>query len=665
MADGNIIAQRWFVAAELAGLAGVPGTDRGLHKFAERAGWQRRRRTHGKGWEYPFTSLPPEAQAALLLRERPALAPMIDDATAAVRSQGDRVESAWAHYHAASDRLKALAAERLQALSMVQALVDLGTSLMQARALVSAQLQREQRKGASVGNLARWAVEVAGVARKDWLALLVPSYVGRTAEAACSPEAWDWYKSYWLTRKQPTHAETYRRLMEIATARGWSVPSAKTLVRRIEREVPPITQALLREGAEAAGHLTPVQKRDRSVFVAGEAVNGDGLKLDKLWVKFEDGEVLNTATVWAWQDLRSNKFLAWRLGKTESTELFRLATYDLTGVCAPRHYWMDNTRVAANKEMTAGANGRHRFKSDPADGLGLLLMIGGEPHFTNPDKELGNPGSKPIERAFGIGGLHSEVANNPRFGDRGYSKATAVPVEELREVIAFEVARFNARPNRKTQACRGVLSFDQVWDESVAQHPPRVLAEVQRRMLLMCREAVRADDSGTVTIRAGRSAYDSNRYWSESSVRLAGRRLVAMYDPDNLPGGVHLYSLDGRYLCAAEHMPGRAYNDKQAGAEDAKLRIRLTKLNKKTAAETARIDALERAKLYAEATGQPPAAPQAKRKTQGNVVTGVFQKPIAPQRDAARPAATGTDGGLTKLDKLILQRMERLREDAI
>lgn len=657
MADGNAI-DHWYSAAELAGLPGLPGTHSGVIRVAKREGWTNRQRDgRGGGSEYAFANLPSPAQAALLTRCRSVLAPMAHSVIVSAASD-DAIASAWDRYNAAPTHQKDRAAERLQALAMIDALLAVGKPLMAARELVSAQLQRDNVPGASTANLARWQKAVDGAPRADWVALLLPSYVGRTAEAECDPRAWDWYKSFFLTRRQPTHANAYRRLEEIAKVEGWTIPCGKTLQRRLDREIDTNTQVLLREGAEAAARRLPVQQRDRSVFAAGEAVNGDGLKFDTLYVKFDDGEILNTATAWFWQDIRTGRILAWRLGKTENTDLFRLSTYDLTGVCAPVHVWVDNTRVAANKLMTAGAEGRHRFKSDPDDGMGLLLMLGMEPHFTNPDKETGNPGSKPVERAFGIGGIHEMVRTHPSLLDRGFNKKTAISEHELRQVIATEIARFNAQAGRRTQACRGVMSYDQAWEQAIAEQPTRVLSERQRHVLLMCREVVTADKTGMVSLRAGRSQYDRNRYWCEDLARVAGRKLVAHFDPENLSAGIHLYSLDGRYLFAADHQVARAYNDQAAGREDGKFRARLIKLNKKAAAETSRLSELERTKLYATTQRTPDPAPH----TDSKVVSGHFQRPIDPLRDAARVAATGTDGP-TKADLWFIDQIRKRAEE--
>lgn len=667
MADGSpAIVERWYGAIELAGVPGMPATHSAVVRVAKRGGWISRQRVgRGGGREYAFSSLPAPTQAALILREKPAFTRSVKaeaGATAAAWTK-DRIDSLMQKFEAAPDRLRAIAERRVRALHAVAGLQRVGMPLLQAREQVAAELERDGLRGSSTQSLGRWAALVADAPANAWAAVLLPAYIGRIATAPCDAQCWDWYKGHYLTRSQPSHADTYARLRDMAREQGWTIPSARTLHRRMDAEVTRTTQVLLREGPEAAARLLPPQRRDTNVFGAGEAVNGDGLKFDRLWVRFEDGEILNTATAWFYQDLRTRKHLAWRLGKTENTDLFRLATYDLTGVCAPAHIWIDNTRVAANKLMTAGAANRHRFGADPEDGLGLLMMIGAEPHFTNPDKETGNPGAKPIERSFGIGGIHAAVATHPRFVGRGYSKATAIDVAELRDVIAEEVARHNAKDKRRTDACRGVLSFDQAWEAAIAERPARVLSDSQRRLLLMAREVVRADArSGLISLDAGRGPHGRNRYWCEHLVQQAGRKLAVHFDPENLSADVHVYTLDGRYLFAAQHQATVAFNDTTAAREHAKFKQRRIKAQKAAADAEVRMTALERAALYAASTGKPePAKPKHKRGEK--VVQGVFQRVADPARDAQRLERTGTDDAPSALDLEMYRRAIAKKEE--
>ena len=358
------------------------------------------------------------------------------------------------------------------------------------------------------------------------------------------------------------------------------------------------TRVLLREGPEALNKLYPSQHRDKTCFAAGEAVTGDGLKFDKLYVDWGD-EIIKTTTGWFWQDLYSNKLLAHRIAKTENTDMFRLATYDLTGDCSPRYAQLDNTRVAANKAMSGGAKIRYRFKDKPDDHLGLLLQLGIQPHFTNPDHTMSNPGVKPIERSFGIGGIHDMVATHPRIINRGFSMKTAIPVEEFMEVVAEEVKRFNARPKRRTDVCRGVLSFDEAFNESFAKATVRKATDAQRRLLLLMPERIRAATrNGEITLKAGAGPHGKNRYWAEALTEFKGEQLVGYYDPENLTKDLAVYTLDGRFICNAKHKASTAFDNTKESREWAKYKKRTMNSQKSIAENEVRMSALERAALY-------------------------------------------------------------------
>ena len=59
----------WYTAAELAGLPGLPGTERRIRDRAAREQWQSRPRAHGKGIEYHISALPLPAQAHLFRQQ--------------------------------------------------------------------------------------------------------------------------------------------------------------------------------------------------------------------------------------------------------------------------------------------------------------------------------------------------------------------------------------------------------------------------------------------------------------------------------------------------------------------------------------------------------------------------------------------------------------------
>lgn len=484
--------------------------------------------------------------------------------------------------------------------------------------------------------LRRWYGEARRHARTDWPAALIPRYRGGRESLPIHPGAWAWFFSQYMTRGQPTVAEVYRRLSEIAPAHGWApLPSERTFNRRVD-ELPAATRVYYREGREALARLIPRQRRDVTVYGPGEAVNGDGLKFDRLWVRWPDGEVIQTSTGWFWQDIRTGRLLAYRLAKTENTDLFRLSTYDLLGVCLPRVAWMDNTTVAANLAMTAGAAGRHRFghANRADDPLGLLMQLGIEPHFTDPDKEHASPGSKRIERAFGIGGLHTEVAHSPRLTGHGFSKADPVDYPLFAAIVAEEVGRFNARAKRRTPECAGLHSFDDLWRDLTARTPVRVAVESQRRLLLLMVEKVRAAAiSGEIKLKAGSSHLGAARYWSDWMPEIAGREVAVYYDPAALARPVTVYDLAGLRLGEAARLPDAGHQDTDAAREVRRTRKRQQKAWKKQAEDEARISALVAAEQY-------PAAPPTEIPAPG----------VVSARFGEQPRVVGEDGTLIDTD---------------
>lgn len=590
----------WLTPAEMAGLPGLPTTDRQIRTIAARENWQcRKRKQRGGGNEYHYSNLPAEAQAALLLQQGEALA---EEPKAAEKNQVTYdAESLWRWAESRPQKLRDEGSYKANLLRQAMRLRDNGHKLMAALKLVA------EANNAKPSNLKNWYYGVNGkpgakdYERKDWDVALIPGYAGRTATAECSVEAWEFFKAHHLTRRQPSVASSYRRMQEAAEAHKWTIPSLATIERRLNKEVSRPTQVFLREGAEALRHLLPWQRRDKTVFAPGEAVSGDGLKFDMLWIDWGD-EILNTTTAWVWQDIYSGKILAHRVAKTENTDLFRLATYDLTATCLPSYVQIDNTRVAANKIMTAGAKGRKRFKDQPDDALGLLLQLDMEPHFTNPDHTQSSPGAKPVERAFGIGGIHSEVASHPKLLERGYSKAKAIGIDEFREILAEEVKRHNARLGRRTQVCNGVKSFDQAFNEAFAKATVRQATEAQRRLLLLVPEVVTASRAkGEINLNAGKSALGKPRYWDEALAEYAGTKLVAYYDPENLSQDLAVYTLDGRFVCEASRQGDVGFNDTVAAREHAKENKRRMNAMKQAAKAEARMTALEMANQYPEA----------------------------------------------------------------
>ena len=503
------MTKEWYPASELQGLPGIPGTPRGINKKADREAWQSQKRKKGKGLEYHLSSLPAETQAALL--KRTSMAGLAKEETSAAGSAAEALftydkDNLWAHYEKKPEAQKAKAKTKLQALQTAQALIDNSIPATKAFATAAA------TNGIDKATLYRWHKSVKQYDRQDWLAALVPGYTGRTATAECSTEAWDMFKADFLRLEKPTASACYYRLKRAANEHGWQIPTLRTLERRIKAEIPLTIRVLKREGELALQQLYPAQQRTVRDLHALQWINGDGYQ-HNVFVKFPNGDIERPKT-WVWQDIYSRKILAYRVDLTENTDQIRLSFGDLVEAYGiPEHTTIDNTRAAANKWMTGGVPNRYRFKVKEDDPLGLFPMLGIKVHWTSVLNGKGHGQAKPIERAFGIGGIGEVVDKHPAFagaytGHNTTAKpenygSTAIPIEQFLKVLNEEVAAFNARENRRTEICAGIQSYDQAFNASYETAPIRKATAEQRRLWLMTAEAIRVKQDGTLILEAG------------------------------------------------------------------------------------------------------------------------------------------------------------------
>lgn len=570
MADGGMGN---LSAVDAVAIASALGRHKSVvEKRAKKESWEFTEQAvrGGRRRLYALSTLPADVQAAVLLQAKPAQvgnAPTTAGKTPRANDEA-QIRALWQRYESVPQHLKDIAARRLKALQAVDALVNAGHSLMDARGVVAAQLQREGFRGGSVPSLGRWAAECADLHRSDWLAALVPSFVGRTARNDIPVEAWDTFKVDYLRLEAPTATSCYERLQRVAKVKGWELPSLRTFERAIER-LPRAVRVLAREGEEALMRTFPAQERDRTCFHALEAVNADGHKFD-VFVRTHTGVVVRPIMVGV-QDLYSGKLLGYRMAETESADLARLAFRDVVeqyGI--PGKAWLDNGRGFASKMLTGGVANRFRFKVREDDPLGVLTGLGVEIHWATPYHGQ----AKPIERAWRD--LCDRIAKHPAFagaytGNKPDAKpenyaSHAVPWDIFARVVQEEIAAHNAREKRRTRLCNGIHSFDQAFAQSYAQSTIRKATPEQLRQMLLAAEVVTANQyDGSVKL-AG------NRYWTEALSAHAGKKLMLRFDPDHLHESVQVYTLANVYLGEAQCVAAVGFADTQAAREHARAK---------------------------------------------------------------------------------------------
>ena len=538
----------FYSPLEIAKLAlpSLPHSERGVQIKAENEGWKSRqnlagnplsRKQNGKGggFEYHFSILPIAAQVALTKRQK------ISDKNPSERLSKN---AAWEFYEQLSDKKKKTARHRLYILNLVQDMIKSNVKKDLAIGVVSLQ------KKTSKKTIYNWFKMVEGTGQNDWLAYLIAHTHGRKMLSPIDEQAWEFIKADYLRAERPTFNSCYRRLEAAAIKNEWIIPNARTLLRRIKKDISNDVLIMARHGQEAwKQNCYPAQKRSRSHFHALEAVNADGHKFD-VFTKWPDGTIGRPMMI-AFQDLFSNKFLSWRIDQSENKESVRLAFGDLVeehGI--PERCYLDNGRAFTSKWLTGGTKNRYRYKVKEEDPLGIMTLLGVDVTFVQPYAGQ----SKPIERAFRD--MCDDISKDPRFagawtGNHIGNKpenygSKAIAIEEFIQIVSEGIKNHNARTGRRTEVCGGVKSFDQAFNESYALSTINKATEEQKRLWLLAAQGVNcAQRDGTVTLY-------KNRYWHNFLLDHKGEKLIVRFDPEKLHTGVHIYSSQGEYLGFAE-----------------------------------------------------------------------------------------------------------------
>lgn len=562
-------AQRWFSAAELAALdlSGYPKTKRGVqHRVMEenwqRAEWEnlrwRARQDRGGGVEYHVSILDPINQARVLARFPDPVEQMV----AAGRGNPAHSAALWRNWEACTEAQRDEARQRLAAMHCIEDLMGQGLNREQAHAAT------RTAHGVSRSSLYNWEKLIRTLPRSDWLPALVSASRASARPQEIEPEAWDMLRADYLRPEQPSFDACLRRLQAVAAERGWRLPSARTLRRRIEA-LPAAVVVKARQGEAALKRMYPAQERSKAHLSALEWVNADGHKFD-VFVKWPDG-VIDRPIMVAFQDIYSGVFLSWRVDRSEHSDLVRLAYGDMVSVYGiPPNALLDNGRAFASKKITGGIANRYRFKIKPEEPVGIMTQCGTKVHWATPFAGQ----SKPIERGFRD--FATDLAKHPEFAGayvgnkvtakpENYQQA-AVPLDAFMRVLHQGIIEHNTRSGRRTAVCGGVKSFRQAFEESL-QHSviTRATADQERLWLLAAEGVKPRKPDGAIHLMG-------NRYWHKDIGQWMGKSLVVRFDPQALHENLFVYLPNGRFLFEAEVIEAAGFDNADAARKHARAR---------------------------------------------------------------------------------------------
>ena len=100
--------------------------------------------------------------------------------------------------------------------------------------------------------------------------------------------------------------------------------------------------------------------------------------------------------------------------------------------------------------------------------------------------------------------------------------------------------------------------------------------------------------------------------WAEALLPMRGERVVVRFDPQALHADLHVYRIDGTYLCAAECIEAVGFADKGAAQEHGRQRRRWMRATREALEAERSLSLQELARLSESASAGEPDKPEAK-----------------------------------------------------
>lgn len=561
--------REWFTAAEIADLRlpGLPGDKSSVNRRARQEGWAlqvavgntplaRERQGRGGGMEFHFTVLPPASQVELVRRGIVATPE---------KAEENSKRYGWAWYERQNAKAKAEAHRRMAVMEEAELLISSGMT-------VSATISRMAGDhGVSQATLYNWRKMIEGVGRDHWLPALAPRREGGGADADIDERVWKQFLSDYLRPECPSLARCYARTERFAEAEGLTVPSERTMRRRLQRELASNYVIYKRKGEEELRRRIPAQRRTVDHLHALEIVNLDGHKVD-IWVRAPggNGQPVRPMIV-AIQDVYSSMILAWCADLSENSIATQIAFGNLFkqyGI--PKAVLTDNGRAFASKTITGGQTSRFRFKIKEDEPTGVLTAVGVNVKWALPYRGQ----SKPIERAFRD--LCDEIARGPACagayaGNRVDNKPFNVGErvlewDEFLQIFEDGIAEHNTRKGRTGRHYAG-RSFADVFTESYATAPISKATPEQLRLALLTAE------QKTVNFQTSEIQLYGNRYWHPVLGDHRRAKVMVRFDPENLHSSIFVYDMAGQFIVEAPLLEDTGF-DTQAGAVSTGKRLK-------------------------------------------------------------------------------------------
>lgn len=566
--------RNWYTAQELAGKPGMPGTERGIRKLAERNGWEGQRRLGSKAIEYAFAVLPSETQAALIAAsvasEAPPAAPEQPETTQRDAKNASRlnekqrsVMTARLAFVREIERMSQTISQQRAILALVDLAKNDQLSPYLSELLVRANDRKTEDRSLSERTLKRWL----GDYRKQGETGLAPARGGRDMGVP------DWAKDFLRCFQRPTKPSVEASYAEFAAKCQGERPSIHQ-VRRFLNKLSPEAREAGRRTPQELKALQPFRRRTTKNMFPCDVFTADGHKFD--------AEVLNPRTGKPYRpetttviDVATRRILGISIGEAESTIGVMDALRDaITRGGMFAIFYVDNGSGFANSAVREvvdrlGGTMTHALPYN-SQARGLIERVH-QTIWVNAAKKLTSYIGADMDKHAG-----TKVHRVSRKQLRETGSTRLLPTfAEFMSGVEFEIEAYNDRPHRGLEKVRDPetgklrhMSPNEAWEAARAEGWEPMLAPAELVHDLMRPQVIRPTRRGEVT-------WANQRYFLDALRDLHGEEIRVAYDVRDA-SRVWIRTLEGELLGealldgnASDYMPKplieQAYEKREQG----------------------------------------------------------------------------------------------------
>ncbi|AJQ47924.1 MULTISPECIES: Mu transposase C-terminal domain-containing protein [Pseudomonas] len=542
----------WFTARELAGLPGMPGTERAI-QIRGKTEWNGRKRAGSKAIEYCLIDLPAETQAEILARSVAGSGSNLPSVTGAEEAEPSEAEGssrlnekqrsvmlARLAFCREIERLAEVVSQKTAISTLIKHAEDGQLSSYLQNRVDIANDRKTEGRGLSERTLKRW-LSSWRAADRDQMALAPLRQRARL-------DVPDWAGAFLRCYQRPTKPSVAASYAEFSAAWNGELPSIHA-VQRFLKKLSPDALNVGRMSTQELKALKPFRRRSTKNLFPGDVYTADGHKFD--------AEVINPLTGKPYRpeittvlDVATRRVVGVSVGEAESAIGVLDALRDAVRECMFSIFYVDNGSGFANdtvREVVDRLGGTMTHSLPYNSQARGLSERGHQTIWVRAAKKLTSYIGADMDKHAG-----TKVHRVGRKQLRLTGRSQLIP--EFGVFMAGmeqEVATYNSTPHRGLEKIRDLesglmrhMTPDEAWQAAITEGWEPMCASSALVESLMRPQLIR-------TTRRGEIAWAGNTYFMADLTAFHGQEIRVGYDVRDSTQ-VWAYTDDGELIGTAQ-----------------------------------------------------------------------------------------------------------------